>query len=157
MIVLVWPINPKGNDNLVQKRDGWKVCSAVAKIGTSMKHQLIASGSKLRPRKERAVNPAIIICHHRGKTLARLTIITIKVDPQPGSRTARSGIENMRCQPAHSGTPFRVRHLSRTGEECQLKIEDANEFDQDSAVNSSRIPRLKRTAHHAGPAFYYPA
>ena len=66
MIMLVRPVDPEGNDNLIKKRHGGKPDPAGAKIGTGVKHQLITPASEIAPLKKRSVDPAIIIRCHRG-------------------------------------------------------------------------------------------
>jgi hypothetical protein len=113
-----------------------------------VKHQLIASTNKIRSFEKRPVNPSIIIRCHRSDQPAWFTVTTIEIDSQPGGGTARGGVENMRRQPAHNGSPFPIFPVLRLDEECQLNIEEANKFDQDPSVISSRdLPRkqlLKR-------------
>ena len=92
MIMLVRPVDPEGDNNLIKKRDGRKLCPTGAKIGPGVKHKLIAPIGEIRSFEKRPINPAIIIRCHRGDQPAWFTVTTIEIDSQPGGGTARGGV-----------------------------------------------------------------
>ena len=139
MIMLVRPVDPEGDHDFIEKRHVGKRHATGTKIGASMEHKLVSPPTEISAFEKRRVNPAVIIRRHRGDETARPVRDPVEVDPQPGGRTACSGVENMRCEPAHDRVPFFRSTLSKSREECQLNIEDANKFDQDSSLENNEF------------------